>query len=246
MQQFKKGRFWVATKLDNLRWELYRKKYSILFDYGIKTGRIHSYEKELIENLRQVYYGGVPGSIILLCDRMCNGFCYDRGLLVTFGFGDDDFQLVDADIDGIRLRPDYVSEYREELQKGTANEHYGNHCFAERRKKDGTEWVYDTSKGLVFEKKLYYMMERPRITKLNSKQATLDYCEYQDIKNADIERDKYALPLILPTYVALAEQGQQFYTEALKNEIALFKQTIDYDGICQEINEDMRRSGLRK
>jgi len=229
----------MATKLDEIKWELYKKKKSILFSYGISKGLIHSYEKQLIENLRHVYYGGVPASIILLCKSICGGYCYDRALLVTLGFGDDDFQLVDADIDGINLNPMYIDT-------SCGDEHYGNHCFAERTKKDGTTWVYDTSLGLVIEKNLYYKIERPKITKINSKQATLDYCEYKDIKNARIENDKYMLPLILPNIEHAANKEIEFYSQFLREEIKRFKQEIDYDGICREINEDMKRKRLIK
>lgn len=232
----------MATKLDHLKWELYCKKWDALFMYGIKTGKIHSYEVDLIEQLRSVRYGGIPASIVLLCHRLCCGHCYDRGLLITFGFGDDNFQLVDADIDGIRLRPDYVDE-----AKRRGDPHFSNHCFAERTKKDGSVWVYDTTAGLVFEKRLYYMMERPRITKVNSKQDTMDYIEYQDIKNADPSRDRYSARMLLHFYEEIIgrEGENEIYAEVLKEEIARFKREIDYDGLCQEIDEDMRRLGLR-
>lgn len=226
----------MSVYLDKLKWELYKKKKSILFSYGIKMGLIHSYEVELIENLRHIYYGGLPASILLLCHKMCNGHCYDRGLLVTLGFGDDDFKLVDADIDGITLNPKFIDK---------DDEHYGNHCFAERTKKDGTTWVYDTSLGMVIEKSFYYLMERPKVTKVNDKQATMAFCDYKDIKRADIEKDKYVLPIILPFVEEYAKNGKTFYSEALKEEIAIFKQEIDYDGLCKEVDEDMRKKGIR-
>lgn len=227
----------MATVLDKMKWNLYQAKRSLLFAYGIKHGLIHPYEKELIENLRNVYYGGVPASIMLLCDELCAGRCYDRGLLVTFGFGDDDFQLVDADIDGITLNPKYVD---------SGFEHYGNHCFAERTDKNGTTWVYDTTVGMVYEKNLYYMIERPQITKINSEEDTLAFCDYKDIKNADIERDKYVLPLILPTIESIAESSKDYYAKNLREEITRFKKEIDYDGICEERYQDMKRLGIRK
>ena len=224
----------MSMKLDQLKWNLYLKKKKLLYFYGFANGLIHSYEKELIENLRKVYYGGVPASIMLLCHGICNGHCYDRALLITFGFGDDDFNLVDGDIDGITLNPKYGSRRKEK--------HFSNHCFVERTKKDGTTWVYDTSSGLVFEKKLYYAIQRPKITKINSKQATLNYIEYQEIKNANPERDKYVLPIIIPQIEAMANSGTEMYEKDLKEEIERFKQEINYEGIIEEIEQDMKKT----
>ena len=56
----------MATKLEQLKWNLHKKKYNILFDYGVKHGLIRSYDNQLIENLRHIYYGGLPASILLL------------------------------------------------------------------------------------------------------------------------------------------------------------------------------------
>ena len=227
----------MATKMQNLKWKLYKKKEKILFSYGISKGLIHAYEKDFIEHLRHVYYGGVPASIILLCRKLCERDCYDRALLATFGFGDDDFQLVDADVDYLTLQPRYADG---------DFEHIGNHCFAERTKKDGTTWVYDTTLGLVIEKVLYYKMQRPKITKTNSKQATQAFCDYVDIKNADFEHDKYVLPFVLPNIEVCANTSDKLYREVLKQEIDRFKKEIDSDGLCEEINQDMIEKGFRK
>jgi len=231
----------MANLMDKMKWFLYKRKEDLVMRYGIATGKIMAYDKETIERLRKVYYGGIAASVVVLCNDMCQGHCYDRGLLITLGFGDDDFQLVDADIDGITLNPTYVDEYNH----GENDEHYGNHCFAERTTKDGKTWVYDTTMGLVFDKKLYYYLQRPKITKINSKQDTLDYIEYKEIANADISRDKYASHLILPNIERIAKHTDNFYKDALLKEIELFKQDIDYESVCREIKEDMERHGLR-
>lgn len=141
----------MATELELLKWNLYKKKYDILFDYGVRHGLIRPYDAQLIENLRHIYYGGLPASILLLHGNLSNGHCYDRGTLITLGFGDDDFHVVDADIDSLKLNPKCIDEYR----YNNLSEHYANHCFAERTTADGITWVYDTSLGLVFEKGLY-------------------------------------------------------------------------------------------
>jgi len=220
-------------KFDLLKWKLYLKKRELLYDFGFKHGLIVPYSQKFIQNLREVYYGGVPASVILLSINLCNGRCYDRALLATFGFGDDDFQLVDADINSIALNPDYAS-------------HSGNHCFAERTTKDGRTWVYDTSVGLVFDKRLYYLIENPRITKINSKEDTISFCDYQDIKNANINKDKYVLPLVLPRIELWAQCGEEPYAQALLREIDWFKESIGYEAICAEVDSDMKAKGISR
>ena len=43
----------------------------------------------------------------------------------------------------------------------------------------GFDEVYDTSVGLVFEKKLYYELENPKIKKITSKKRALELCKDQ-------------------------------------------------------------------
>ncbi len=219
----------MATKLKEMKWKLHKKRYDELFNYGVKHGLIGAYDKKLIENLSHIYYGELPASILLLNGKLSNGHCYDRGTLVILGFGDDDFQVVDADIDSLRLNPQYIDEYR----SGNRSEHFANHCFAERTLKDGTKLVYGTSVGLVFEKSLYYKLENPKITKINDKETTLKFLYYDFQQDSDIERDKYALPLILPNIENCLVPTQPFYLEQLKQE-------IDYDDIYKEIHADMK------
>lgn len=226
----------MATKLEEMNWELYKKKYDILFNYGVKHGLINTYDKKLIENLRHIYSGGVPASILLLHSKLSNGHCYDIGRLVTLGFGDDDFEVVNADINSLKLNPRYIDEYKYE----NGSEHFANHCFAERTLKDGTTWVYDTSIGLVFEKSLYYKMENPKITKVSDKESTLKFLYYDFQRDSDIERDKYVLPFILPNIEKDLVTIQPFYLKLLKQEIEILKQEVNYDNIVKEIHDDMK------
>lgn len=225
----------MATKIEKMKWKLHRKRYDELLQYGIKNGLIGAYKHELIESLRHVYYGGLPVSILLLHGKLSNGHCYDRGPLVTMGFGDDDFQVVDADINSLRLNPQYIDEYK----SGKGSKYYANHCFAERTLKDGSTWVYDTSVGLIFEKSLYYKMENPKITKVNDKETTLKYLYYDFQQNLNIEEEKYALPLILPNIENCLVPTQPFYLKQLIQEIEILKKELNYDDICKEIHDDM-------
>lgn len=231
----------MASRIDLLKWELYKKKKLILIKWGLKNGFIFPYDKQLIENLRNVYYGGIPGSILLLCRSLCAGYCYDRSILITLGFGDDDFNIIKAGIDGIKLNPEYIDK-----NKKYPSKNYDSHSIAERIFSDGSRWIYDTTDGLMYDKRLYYLIERPDVRKINNKMATLEYSEYQDIKNADIERDKYSLPLILPIIEYIVNRTNGLYEDVIKEEIELLKQRVDYDGICREIDDDMKAKGIRK
>ncbi len=220
----------MATELEQKKWELYKKRHDVLFTYGIKNNLIKLYDDELITNLRHIYSGGLPASIYILHDKLSNGFCYDRASLITLGFGDDDFQVVSANIDNLRLNPKYIDTYR--LQ----DVNYANHCFAERIKSDGTTWVYDTSVGLVFEKNLYYKLERPQITKLNDKASTLEFMKSTNQFSLDIGDDKYILPMVLPMLEKYLVPVQPFYLETLKEEIDVLKTAINYEKLVEEID----------
>lgn len=231
----------MATRIDKLKWNLYKRKKRMLIIWGLKNGFVFPYNDRLIENLRNVYYGGIPGSVLLLCDSLCQGHCYDRSVLVTLGFEDDDFNIIKAGIDGIKLNPMYIDKY--ERYPDSA---YDSHSIAERILNDGSRWIYDTSMGFVLEKRLYWLIERPDVRKINDKQATLDYKEYQDIKNANIERDKYVLSFVLPMIEEIIDNTTGLYDDVIKREIELLKERIGYDSICQEIDEDMKNKGMRK
>lgn len=237
-----KGSVKMATETEKLRWELYRKKNKILCNSGIRNGFIKYYNAELLSKLRNIYYGGLPLSILLLHEDLTKGYCYYRAPLVTLAFTEDEFRVVYADIDGIRLNPKYIDEHR----NGLATDDYGDHCFVERKMKNGITWVYDTSSGLIFEKSLYYKMERPKIRHINDKNKTLNFLYEDFIKDSNIEKEKYWLPIILPLIEKNLKTIHSVYQEQLKYEIENLKKQIKYDEICNEIHEDMIAKGFIK
>lgn len=233
----------MTTKLQELKWELYQKKQKLLLLWGLKNGYVIPYDDKLIGKLRNVYYGGVPASILLLSDGMSNGYCYDRALLMSSAFLDeeDDVSLVYATVDNLKLNPKFIGGYQS----------YADHCFVERVTKDGQHLIYDTTGGFVYDKRLYWMMEHPRVRKINNKQSIIDFIKAEEYYHPeDVERDKYMLPLILPNIERSYGRPTEMYTlsgiELLQREIEHFKNVINYDGVCQEISEDMKRLGLRK
>lgn len=232
----------MATKLEEEKWQLFQEKYYELFKKGVENKKIRPYSEEEIEKLREVYYGGIPASIILLSPNLCNGYCYDRALLLSHIFKEDQFQLVDANINSIRLNPEMIDDSTNK-STGKVKRNFSNHCFVLKKEKDGSVWVYDTTAMLVIEKDLYYQMEEVEITKINSKQATEEYFEYLEVEKADIERDKYASVLILPN-IEKTISTKNPYREMLKREIEIFKEKIGYDALCKEVEEDMNRVGI--
>lgn len=233
----------MEKKLQNIKWNLHNYKSRQLLIWGLKNGYISTYDDALIEKLRNIYDGGIPASILLLSNGMSNGHCYDRALLMSKAFldEDDDVQLVYASIDSLRLNPQFIDP---------ANPMYADHCFVERVTKDGQHLIYDTSTGFIYDKKLYWLMEHPKVRKRNSKSSIIDFVKSEEYYHPEnIERDKYASPLILPmiemTYGRPTEMYSMLGKGLLQREIELFKKAINYDDVCQEIDEDMRRIGMK-
>ena len=234
----------MTLKLQEIKWNLHNYKSKQLLLWGLKNGYIAPYDDKFIKKLRDIYIGGIPASILLLSDGMSNGFCYDRALLMSRAFLDDedDVQLVYASIDSLKLNPQFVDK---------DDPLYADHCFVERITKDGKHLIYDTSSGLVYDKKLYWLMEHPRIREINKKSSLIEFVKSDEYYHPeDIERDKYASPLILPmiemTYGRPTEMYSQLGINLLQREIEHFKKVINYDGVCKEIDDDMKRVRLKR
>ena len=98
----------IDSKTVNKFW----KRHNRLMKLGIKLGLVRGYSEVFIERLRDVYYGGIPASIILLNPRSCRGKCYDRAVLACFALTDIDYQVVHANIDTIRYNIKNVYEVK--------------------------------------------------------------------------------------------------------------------------------------
>ncbi len=228
-------------KKKDIKWRLHKYKEKVLLLWGLKHGLITPYENDLIEKLRTIYHGGLPASIILLSNEMTNGHCYDRAVLMARAFLDtnDDVNLLYVSIDSLRLNPEF--------------EHSGalsdDHCIVERITKEGKHLIYDTSTGFIYDKKIYWLIEHPRIRKVNKKQSIIDYVqEDENMYPEDIEKNKYIAPLVLSMLEMTYNRPYELYASigVLQGEIEHYKQVINYDSICQEIDEDMKRKGLKK
>lgn len=214
-------------KLNNIKWQLYRKKKKLLLKWGLINGLIAPYDDELIQNLRNIYYGSIPASIILLTNSLCNGFCYDRALLLSRVFldTDDDINLIYADVDSIKLNPLYK------------NEKNYDHCIVERITKDNIHLIYDTSTGFVYNKEIYWLLERPKVRKINNKQSIKDFVKLENYN--DINDDKYGAILILPMIEKICNRHDELYSteeyNLLEKEIKYYKDFIKYDELKKHI-----------
>ena len=227
----------MATALDKIKWRahLIKKRYYLV--KGFSDGSVKFYDDELIKELRHIYYGGIPCSIMILCKGLCDGYCLDRSVMITNGFGDDDFNIVLADVDSIKLNPEYIDKY------SGSEEQWAYHSFAERTLSDGSVWVYDTSSGLVIKKDLYYKIESPSVysSGVKSKSETLQYREPLYKTEDTIGDDMYAAVLSMPNIKLVASLDDYIYADALKREIDLFEQSDLYTAARREIEADSQQ-----
>ena len=227
----------MATKLQELKWKLFCYKQKKLLLYGLKKGYVALYNDELIEKLRKVYYGGIPASIILLSNGMTNGHCYDRALLLSRAFLDDeeDVKLLYASIDSLKLNPKFICD----------DPLYADHCIVERTTKDGRKLIYDTSSGFIYDKDFYWKMENPVVRNENGKQFIKQFMKKEDeLYPEDIERDKYIAPLILSTIEMTYGSPTEMYSidgiERLQREIEHYKELINYNEIIEELTQGFK------
>ena len=210
-----------------MTWKEYCDKYDKLLLEGAQKGLVLGYGDELLSNLREYYYGGMSVSLLLLFRKIVNGRCYDIAPLVTLGFGEDDFNIVYADINGVRLNPVNVDEYK----AGRLDDTYGDHCYVERYN-DGKTWVYDTTAGFIFEKSIYEELEDPKERLRRSKKETIEFLDglvSKELGEGDVILSQYALEL----FEKDSEPVQFFYEEELQKEIELMKKK--YEKVKQKI-----------
>ena len=225
------------------KWMLHNFKKNIIFNYGFNKNLIDFYDEELIRKLRTIYSGALPASILLLSNFMSNGKCYDSAFLLSKAFldTDDDVKLIYASIDGIKYNP---------INQFDSNPLYADHCFVERITKDGKNLIYDTSKGLVYDKKLYWLMEKPKVRKITSKKEIINYINknkdpLDEVKN-DSHNSLFIIPLIEDTYEYPNEIYAHLDGGLLQREVEIFKKSINYDELQKEAEQDMKKLFLKK
>lgn len=195
--------------------------------WGLKHKYVFPYPNELFDALRPYNLGGFPASITLLVNELCNGKCYDRAMLMSLAFSDS--VVVHADIETLRI---------------TCGVEHSEHAFVETKEFGRNRtWVVDTSMGLIYDKRFYYFMEKPKVNHTFTKEQLMESPFVQELIVDNFEQDKYALPIYLPFIETCVDKSNWLsttvYREKIKEEIKRFKETIGYDAIRAEIDNDL-------
>ena len=200
-------------------------------DKALNENKILLYEDSLIENLRDVYYKGVPIAISILSYPMCVKQCYAMSVNLTRGM--DHFNLVHGNVNF--------------LQK---NESYPNHSWVE---KDG--FVYDTTDGFKWDKELYYKLFQPEVVEVYDENTIKDYSFYHYIlSRADSDLPLVNKALMIQYIESLEIEEPLINAEKLFEEVELWRknnnitkklsdeQMSRYKQIVKQLEEDSNKN----
>lgn len=232
--------------LTNLRRKLYMRYSMALFRWGLKHGKICMYGEGLVERLREVYWGGLPGSILLLSRQMCEGFCYDRTQLMARAFLElpGEIRIITASVESLRvLQSPWKRLPGDDL-----------HCVLEWREPDAGVWIIDTGIGVLIQRWLFWLMFFPRKAQVleREKFEKLDaLIREEDFAPEDVDLYKYWAPMFLPIVEECFAKPLELYGDPengrLKQEVELFKEKIDYERVKAAVEYDvahMREPGF--
>lgn len=209
------------SRQDELKWELFLDKKKKIFDSEYEKGNISLYDDDVIAKLRNYYHDCIPLSIFLLCSNLCSGNCYLCSFLLSLGFFEDEFEAVVASIDELKLNPKYIYEY------GDTDLRFDEHCYIERKGKDGKVYVYDTTEKFVYEKSVYDKIQSPRVVKKFSKSDILEYLKELDIKTNILELDSKDLSNAFLAIQVFIRKDNSLYHEKLLQELELFSKKLE-------------------
>jgi len=179
------------------------------------------YSEELIEKLRNVWYDGIPASVLLLCRSLSDGHCYDRAILMSTAFLDEpgDVSMVYAAVADLKFNPHYI-------RKGSNPEH----CYVDRITEDGKHFIYDTSMGFVYKRWIYRLIYHPKIRLVKEKTKIAEFVEKEGVfKNEAKYMDShFILHLVIPSIEANYGKHSEMYAACgiLQREVELFKKIM--------------------
>ncbi len=223
-QRFEKLRW----KWWNWDWKWFLSWSERLTQWGMQHGQVALYDENLIQKLRKVYFRGVPASVALLSHMIADEHCYDMAnILATALIGMNyDIQVMYGSIRSLRKHP--VSRMHRR------DSGYVDHCVVVQKTPDRKRWVFDTSRGMCYRLWLYWLIERPKVRKVNGAcmmrafarqygtgQASRPRREMRDVAMATI-------PYVEEHYGEAAEIYARSGIHKLQREVELYKRAVGY------------------
>ncbi|MDD2376729.1 MAG: hypothetical protein PHD15_04945 [Clostridia bacterium] len=201
------------TKLKRM---LANRRFEKLFKIGLKKNKISYFEFEIFEKLKGYQYGGCPLNVLIGSRRLSDGKCYDRSMTLTFIF--NDCVLVNGDL----------SRYAK-----TRGDEKFDHSWVEVG-----NFVYDTTWGMKFDKKIYYKLMG---VKINKKQTTAQMMQnewYVEQKQSKLEDNLSFIDITAPLFIAILEtELKEYERQENKYYIELTISLIQYSRELLEMPE---------
>ena len=157
----------MATKLDSLKKKLFFTRLNILFNKGIKEGKITRFDEEIFEKMSNTIIACLPVSLYIKYSNhlFAQGTCYDRSLYMFLALND-----------ALLVRGD-----NKDLEYNYGKGHEG-HGWVEIG-----DYVYDPSLMLKFDKDTYYSIYGCSNVKKIDKQNYL--LQHQDFVDEHVSTD---------------------------------------------------------
>ena len=207
----------------NEQWELYKINFKSYMSSGKLLEKIKPFDEEIITNLRDLYYNSMPAVVLLLGKDFAQENCHTRAKLLAYAFKDDNYEVITANVDGLKYNPEYVTGYL----SGKLKSNYKEHSYVRRLEKDGKYWIYDTSLGLKIEEDLYNAMQNPEILSVSRKEIDLRLLGLKHYnKNKIIERS-YFIKDTIDAVKETVEPVREEYRDILNSELRRIENIID-------------------
>lgn len=168
---------------------------------AVKNGQITLYEDELIENLRDIIYDGLPLSVVVLSFSVCQDNWDSISIYLTLAM--DSFRFVRGNIN---------------IYPKNAND--PNYSWVE---KDG--YVYNPKDGYKWEKSLYYRVFDAEVIQVYDEKTIQSYDFYQQVikKSNQKQLNKNTLTLVLQYLELLEIENPTANQDLLFQEIELYR-----------------------
>lgn len=216
------------------QWLNYLNNYKNLMAYGTFVGLVEPFDEEIFKRLRNVYYNNIPAVLLLLDNNLVQRHCYERARLIAYGLNADEFEVVTANIDGLKYNPSCLEKYI----TGKIGENYAEHCYV-KAKKDGRVWVYDTSLGYRVESGLYEDIQKPEIKSTSREPIDLEEIgikEYNDEELMDNSIEiRNNIEILKETLYPVKEEYKELILRELKEIDKKLNNTEDYNGKYREM-----------